>query len=115
MRRQVYSRAERDARRRRVTPRKMVPQMGRSLAAHMLWMVAPQIEAAGSVQRAVECELMGGFGDGEQLLEMLNALVPIERGGHYPGPLAAWLEMVEEIVAERHVDMDGLRRLCEGR
>jgi hypothetical protein len=77
-------------------------------------MTAPQIEAAGSVQRAVECELLGGLGGGE-LLEMLIDAAPIERGGKHAGGLAAWLEMVEEIVAERHVDMDGLRKLCEGR
>jgi hypothetical protein len=80
----------------------------------LVWFAAPQIEAAGSIDRAIECELLGGFGeDGGMLLVALRSMVPVSRGGTHPGDEATWLEMVSEAVADRQVDMEALRRVCE--
>ncbi len=107
------SRAARDARRRVVTPRRAQREFcDHAWLFALLDMSAPQIEAAGSVDRAIECGLMGGFGAaGEFMVEGLRMVLPVHRGGVLRDHEREWDQLVSDIVRDRDVDMVKLRQL----
>ena len=72
--------------------------------------VAPAIEAAGSLDRAVEA---GAIGGNREVVEVLRRLVPARLGGKVTDPNADadWQKVVDEAVAARHIDMEKMRQL----
>jgi hypothetical protein len=108
VRRKKLTRAEREWRAGRVTPRRSPPVVDAVTAARILSLIAPAIEAAGSLRRAVACGLIGGV-----LPAAVLARVPVTRGGAGEGCEGEWASTVAGAVAERRVDMDRLRVECD--
>jgi hypothetical protein len=108
MRKKKLTRAEREWRADRVTPRRPAPVVDAATTARLVSIVAPAIEAAGSVERAVACGLIGGV-----LVPGVLSRVPASRGGSAEGGEVEWASVVAAAVAERRVDMDRMRAECE--
>lgn len=74
-----------------------------------LQLVATTIEAAGSVQRAVDLGLIGVMGGS---IEPLLALIPKSRGGHLEGPEVDqdWQNLVASIAAQEGISVEERRR-----
>ncbi len=108
MRKRKLTRAEREWRADRVTPRASVPVIDDALAECLVAFVAPAIEAAGSVERAAACGLIGGV-----LPAALLARVPASRGGAAEGGEVEWQSLVSWVVADRRLDMDRMRAECD--
>jgi hypothetical protein len=108
MRKKRLTRAEREWRAGRVTPRGPVPVVDDVAAGRLVSIVAPAIEAAGSVQRAVACGLMGGV-----LPAAVLSRVPASRGGAAEGGEVEWAGVVAAAVASRGVDMGRMRAECD--
>ncbi len=111
MRAPKLSRAQREARRRWVTPRRVVAGPGLDALRELLWFAAPQIEVAGSIDRAIECGLIGGFGDHGAMLDLLRSAVPISRGGEMAENEEQWQQFVAAAIEHRDIDIDRLREL----
>ncbi len=108
MRKRKLTRAEREWRADRVTPRRPVPVIDDVTAGRLVSIVAPAIEAAGSVERAVACGLMGG-----SLPAAVLSRVPASRGGSAEGGEVEWAAVVAAAVSGRRVDMERMRAECD--
>ncbi len=108
MRKRKLTRAEREWRADRVTPRRPVPVVDAVTAARIVSLIAPAIEAAGSVQRAVACGLMGGV-----LPVGVLSGVPLSRGGDGDVGEVEWAAVVAAAVAERGSDVGRMRAECD--
>ncbi len=108
MRKKKLTWAEREWRAGQVAPRRPVPVVDAAVAGRLLSIVAPAIEAAGSVERASACGLIGGV-----LPAAVLSRVPVSRGGAAEGGEVEWAAVVAAAVAERRVDLDRMRAECE--
>jgi hypothetical protein len=107
MRKKKLTRADWEWRAGRVTPRRPVPVVDDVTAARLVSIVAPAIEAAGSVERAVACGLIGGV-----LPAAVLSRVPASRGGSAEGGEVEWAAVVAAAVSGRRVDMERMRAEC---
>ena len=75
----------------------------------MLDAIAPAVEAAGTIQRAVRLGVVGSFGCVS--LDMLTPVIPKSRGGKcsHPDSESDWLELVADAVERRDLDLDAMR------
>jgi hypothetical protein len=98
----------------RLTPKK--PQPGILCSPQHLGMIlasiAPQIEAAGSLDRAIRLELVSGFGPMD--LARLNSVIPLSRGGalRHPDADKDWEAMVRASARNTGSDIEELRKAC---
>lgn len=81
--------------------------------AMMLMMWAPAIDAAGSYQRAKRAGLIGGELPGSVERSILSA-VPRRLGGtlDHPDAEGDWRRMVDDLVRDRDIDMEQMRRFA---
>ncbi len=108
MRKRKLTRAEREWRADRVTPRRPVPVVDDVTAVRIVCLVAPVIEAAGSVERAVACGMMGGV-----LPVGVLSRVPVSRGGAGDVGEVEWAAVVAAAVAARGADVGRMRAECD--
>jgi hypothetical protein len=98
----------------RLTPKKSHPS--RLGSPKMLGMIlvsmAPQIEAAGSLDRAVQLGLVNAFGSVD--LAKLKAVIPLSRGGtlNHPDADKDWEAMVQGAARKNGSDIEQLRKAC---
>jgi hypothetical protein len=107
MRKRKLTRADWEWRADRLTPRRPVPVVDDVTAARLVSIVAPAIEAAGSVQRAAACGLIGG-----SLPAAVLSRIPASRGGSVEGGEVEWAAVVAGAVSGRRVDMERMRAEC---